>query len=51
MMEETSGEDSQKVWRPRKECETKDDGRYIIFYAFEETEGAESSPDEEDAAP
>ncbi len=29
----------------RKERETKDDGRYIIFYAFEEDERA---PDEDD---
>jgi hypothetical protein len=52
MMEETSGEESsQKVRGPKKECETKDDGRYIIFYTFEETGETEPSPDEEDAAP
>ena len=29
----------------KKERETKDDGRYIIYYAFEDDEGA---PDEDD---
>jgi hypothetical protein len=33
-----------------KERQTKDDGRYIIFYTFEETGGVEPSPDEEGAA-
>jgi hypothetical protein len=32
--EETNG-------RARKERETKDDGRYIIFYDFEDAEGGE----------
>ena len=50
-MEETSGEEgSRKVRGPKKKRETKDDGRYIIFYTFEETGGAEPSPGEEGGA-
>jgi hypothetical protein len=28
----------QEKAEPHKECETKEDGRYIIFYTFEEQE-------------
>ena len=36
---------------PKKERETKDDGRYIIFYTFADEEaGEEEPPDEEGAA-
>ena len=31
---------------PEKERETKDDGRYIIFYAFEDEEAGNARPDE-----
>jgi len=30
----------------KKERETKDDGRYIIFYAFEDEERAQDEDDE-----
>jgi hypothetical protein len=33
--------------RPKKEREAKDDGRYIIFYAFEDEEAGNTRPDEE----
>ncbi len=32
---------------PKKEREAKDDGRYIIFYAFEDEETGNARPDEE----
>ena len=32
---------------PKKEREAKDDGRYIIFYAFEDEEAGNARPDEE----
>ena len=32
---------------PKKERETKDDGRYIIFYTFEDEEAEKARPDEE----
>ena len=32
---------------PKKERETKDDGRYIIFYTFEDEEAGNARPDEE----
>ena len=32
---------------PKKEREAKDDGRYIIFYAFEDEEAGNTHPDEE----
>ena len=32
---------------PKKECEAKDDGRYIIFYHFEDEEAGNARPDEE----
>ena len=32
---------------PEKERKTKDDGRYIIFYTFEDEEAGETRPDEE----
>ena len=32
---------------PKKERETKDDGRYIIFYTFEDEEVEKAHPDEE----
>jgi hypothetical protein len=28
----------QEKPEPQKECETKEDGRYIIYYTFEEQE-------------
>ena len=31
----------QEKSEPQKESETKDDGRYIIFYTFDEVEGGE----------
>ena len=31
---------------PRKEREAKDDGRYIIFYAFEDEEAGNARSDE-----
>ena len=31
----------QEEAKPRKECETKDDGRYVIFYTFEDEEEGE----------
>jgi hypothetical protein len=45
-MIETSNEE-----RPKKERETKDDGRYIIYYTFEDegTGGTEPSSEEEEA--
>ena len=32
---------------PKKEREAKDDGRYIIFYTFENEEAGNTRPDEE----
>ena len=32
---------------PEKERETKDDGRYIIFYTFEDEEAGKACPDGE----
>jgi hypothetical protein len=32
---------------PKKEREAKDDGRYIIFYTFEDEEAGNVRPDEE----
>ena len=32
---------------PKKERETKDDGRYIIFYTFEDEEARETCLEEE----
>ena len=32
---------------PKKERETKDDGRYIIFYTFGDEEAGNARPDEE----
>jgi hypothetical protein len=36
--------------RPRKERETKEDGRYIIFYTFKEDELGEDEPSDEEGA-
>ena len=51
-MEDVEAED-QKVWAsgagrpgPKKEREAKDDGRYIIFYTFEDEEAGNARPDE-----
>ena len=45
----TSGEERSE---PKKERETKDDGRYIIFYTFLDEEAGEDEPfpDEEGTA-
>ncbi len=32
---------------PKKEREAKDDGRYIIFYAFEDEEAVNARPNQE----
>jgi hypothetical protein len=32
---------------PKKEREAKDDGRYIIFYTFEDEQAGNARPDEE----
>ena len=46
--------EGRKLWNsgegrpgPKKERETKDDGRYIIFYTFEDEEVEKARPDEE----
>ena len=38
---------SEERTRPEKERETKDDGRYIIFYTFEDEEVEDARLDEE----
>ena len=50
-MEETSGEEgSRKEWGPKKERETKDDGRYIIFYTFADEEADENESSDEEGS-
>jgi len=34
----------------QKECQTKDDGRYIVFYTFEDEGVEEAEPSEERGA-
>jgi hypothetical protein len=38
----------QEKSEPRKERETKEDGRYIIFYTFDDPEVEDTGEDEED---
>ena len=43
-----TGEPPREETHPfEKEREEKDDGRYIIFYAFEDEEAGNTHPDEE----